>query len=73
MAMRNELIPQDFMIIDLPVEYEPNTAILIAKRLTSSRKIDNRQAPKSQSYAGFAVKRFIVGPSVCHDGGHGAH
>ncbi|GBR74703.1 hypothetical protein AA700_0325 [Acidiphilium acidophilum DSM 700] len=70
MTLSDEFPAQDREIIDLTVKRNEHGVVLIAHRLMTCSKIEERQATKSHTDRGFNVKPFIVWPPmsdrVCH-------
>jgi hypothetical protein len=58
------------MIIDFPIEYDPNPAVLIAHRLIAALKVDDRQPTKAERYVPIIPVslpvRAAVSNGICH-------
>src|SRR5204863_7991789 len=59
------------MVVDLPVEDNPDAAVLVRQRLLTGAQIDDRETPMRERRPLVAVKSGFVGPPVEHDLAHG--
>src|SRR5216683_289008 len=52
------------VVVDLPVEDDPQRAVLIADRLVAAGEVDDRQPPATERDALANARSFVVGPSM---------
>src|SRR5258708_15142 len=65
-----ELLAECAVVIDLPVENDPQSSILVTDGLVAGREVDNAEAAHAQAYAAAGVDSLIVGPAMHHRGTH---
>src|SRR5215467_7649111 len=66
MALRLQLLPQLRVIVDFPVEDDPNRSIFIANGLVPGSEVHDAQPPHAKPYAARNKKAIVVRPSVRH-------
>src|SRR5437660_12449761 len=59
-----QLQDQSLIVINLSIEDDDDTAVLIPQRLLSGRKIDNRQPSMSEADASLDVQAAFVRPAM---------
>jgi hypothetical protein len=55
---------QFLIVVDLPVENDPNTAILVRERLVAGVQVDDRESPMTQTHLGPIVGALIIRTSM---------
>src|SRR5256885_15355509 len=64
MALGNQVLADRHIIIDLPVQYDPDDLIFIVDRLVTGLEIDDTQPPHAECHMVHQHHAFIVRPSV---------
>src|SRR5262249_37708394 len=72
-AVRVELRSQFAEVIDLPVEHDPDAAVLVAHGLMAGAGIHDAQPPHPERRGVVYPCPFIVGPAVDDDVAHATH
>src|SRR5438034_5115361 len=73
MAAPFEIAAQLAVVVDLPVEDDPDRTVLVADRLLPVLKVDDAQPTHSEPDPVAEIDAFIVGTAVDHRAAHGAH
>ena len=70
MTSGQEIVTEFLEIIDFPVKDNPDSPILVRKRLMTRCQVDDGKAAKTQAHRAGQVVAFIVGPTMNDRVGH---
>ena len=70
MPAAREIPPQLSIVVDLPVQYDPDGAILVADWLIAGLQVDHAQATHAERHAGANVGPARIRAAVDHGAAH---
>jgi hypothetical protein len=73
MASVTEFPMEFWIIVNLPVQHHPDTAVFIGDGLMAPCHVDNAQSAKSETDAGAHVYAFVVWTAVDYRVGHATY
>jgi hypothetical protein len=66
----DELLAQRRVVIDFPVEYDPDRPVFVADRLMPGRQVDDAQPPHTQTYRSVYVDALVIWSAMRNDLAH---
>ncbi len=70
-SLRGELGSQGQVVVELAVLDSPDGLVLVRERLVSAGDVHDRESPGAECHSRRDHEPAVVGPTMCHEVGHG--